>query len=53
MKQAKIKCPHCGKPITVRQVETFRAMSADMQKIFRAFFAKMDDAFETLSKAFK
>jgi hypothetical protein len=54
MKQAQIKCPHCGKPITVRQIEPiFREMTADMQRIFKAAFAKMDEAFELLGKAFK
>lgn len=49
MKQAKIKCPHCGKPITVRQAapsaseiekvwaamdEMFEMMDAQMRKLF-------------------
>lgn len=42
-KQTKIKCPHCGLPITIRQADDIP------DKIWKSF----DDIFKAIDDAFK
>lgn len=53
MKQAKIKCPHCGKPIIVREIEPHPEVAAAMKEAWKYFdkaFEYFDKAFDRLSK---
>lgn len=53
MKQARIKCPHCGEQITVRQTDAnaiapenvarIWAMTTEMNRIFDNYFRKIFD----------
>ena len=49
MKQARIKCPHCGGNITIRQVEGQEVPAADAAKIWAA----SDKVFEASDSLFK
>jgi hypothetical protein len=51
--KAQIKCPHCGRPITIRQLERVRGDLRAIEAILDAAFKKMDEAFAILGKAFK
>ncbi len=44
-KQATIKCPHCGKPITVRQADD-SLPHVDTSPIWKAVDKAVDDAFK-------
>lgn len=44
MKQAKIKCPHCGKPITVREIKPQIIAAEKVEQIWAA----MDEMFEMM-----
>jgi DNA-directed RNA polymerase subunit RPC12/RpoP len=47
-KQARIKCPHCGKMITVRQKES--SFTDDLSKEVDALWKAIDTAFKKIFK---
>ena len=47
-KQAKIKCPHCGMPITIRQIES--GFTADLSKELDQLWKYVDSLFKKVFK---
>lgn len=51
MRQAKIKCPHCGESITVRQTDGVRPMTEAEAKKFDEAWDEIDKMFDGVSSA--
>lgn len=48
MKQASVRCPHCGASFTVRQINQNDLSAEQVSKIWKAF----DEVSHTMDKAF-
>lgn len=50
-KQAKIKCPHCGEPITIRQLD--KVAAAEFEAAVKPIWDAADNVWKAMDDAFK